>query len=259
MKKRIVGRKAFTQTEVTTYEGVEFQEARKENPLLGTLEEKLVTCERLAERVIDDPKIDKTEIPQYLPIFVLNHIPYSKCPLSQECSYSEGCKGSPCRYPRSNDLLICHDRNSYIKHIHSTDKQADSAKMLAVGLLDLIKFIRSKFQENNINAACTASFALGVKYQQLKTVLLHSSKTSRNAGKKRGDKGWKQLAGYLVDEYPKKTNMERINKIPETTYLEVGGFEFSLEGGVTIVCARYDGKEFSITKGSFEKGYLVNQ
>ena len=51
MKKKVVGSRAFTKKEVTVYEGNEWSEYKKENPLLGIFEEKILLCKELAQEV----------------------------------------------------------------------------------------------------------------------------------------------------------------------------------------------------------------
>ncbi len=67
MKTRIVGSRAYTKSEITTYDGGEFAEARRNNPLLGTIQEKINVCVEMAHEVLSNP-----ELPQYRPIFILN-------------------------------------------------------------------------------------------------------------------------------------------------------------------------------------------
>ena len=67
MKTRTVGSRAYTKSEITTYDGGEFAEARRKNPDLGTIQEKINVCVEMAHEVLSNP-----ELPQYRPIFILN-------------------------------------------------------------------------------------------------------------------------------------------------------------------------------------------
>ena len=251
MKTRIVGSRAYTKSEITTYDGGEFAEARRNNPHLGTIQEKINVCVEMAHEVLSNP-----ELPQYRPIFILNQTTYDECPLSQECPYEDGCTAVPCRYEYSDDLVICDGVESYIKH-KSTDEKMDSPDMLAVMMLDYVRFIRKKLEKGSIESACHGSFALGVKFQQLKTVCRHISKTSESASKSRVKVWASLLAEYLIKQYPNETKIALINRIPDSeSALHLEGYEVYLDGTVVVGLRDKDGFEDTLKVDSFRTGYL---
>ncbi|MBT5268251.1 MAG: hypothetical protein HOL70_02245 [Candidatus Marinimicrobia bacterium] len=254
MKKKVVGSRAFTKKEVTVYEGNEWSEYKKENPLLGIFEEKILLCKELAQEVLKDPKF-----PQYSPIYLLGNskTPLKDCPLHDSCPKKDNCPPfSFTSCPADSSLHVCYGRDSYLKTTRS-DADADSPEMLAVTIMDYIKLINKNKEKGN-NSSNTLSFALGVHYQQLKTVLLHSRSTKNNASRSRKKSWATSLAKQLTLLHPGKKFPFYWSLIPkDESNNKIDGYEVYRTGNTLY---GVNNKEHqSISKKTFRTEYIGPQ
>lgn len=222
MKKRTMGSRAFTKTERLIFDDGEFEEARKNNPLLGTLEEKLQMSETVAYEVLD-------ALPQYAPIYLVDGKPYEHIPHGTS----------------DDELTICYEVSAYVRAT-TADEDADSPERLAIELTSLVKHIRRMLEADKVASSCLASFALGVAFQKLMVVnqQIRGAKKSASAPRK---KQWAMdYAQELREKYSNYSGERIWNCIPSVHDRGIWKEGEKLTNGTEV-----------IAKSTFKQQYLA--